>query len=54
MTPDVDFVAVAFLAQDLGGDVVWGTAECSLSLAVKVNLGPGVLRLFTAVIYERT
>lgn len=37
--PDVNFVTVAFLAQDLGSDVVGGAAEGALSLAVEVDSG---------------
>ena len=36
--PDVDLVAVAFLAEHLRRDVVWSSAERSLSLAVVVDL----------------
>ena len=37
--PDVDFVAVALLAEDLRCDVVGSPAEGSLPFAVKVDLG---------------
>ena len=36
--PNVDFVAVAFLAENFRRDVVGRAAKCSLSLAVVVDL----------------
>ena len=37
--PDVDLIAVALLAEDLGGDVVWSPTQGLLPFSVEVNFG---------------
>lgn len=37
--PDVHFITVAFLGQDLWRDVIWGSAQRPLAFSVKVLFG---------------